>query len=371
LFKDILHQELALKTLKSHLAEHKVAHAYLFFGPESVGKKLTALNFAKALNCENSENAPCDKCSSCQKIDRDTHPDVKWIFPSGPKRIISIEKAKDIKNSSFLKSFSAPYKVFIVDQPERMNQEAGNSFLKTLEEPPPQVVIILISAYPERILPTLISRCQKIKFAPLPPSTTIKIIGDKFTLEPEKARLLYSFSQGNLARINLWNEASIWEVRDGVLDLLSSLPTNDYQILIDQTEEITGQVHSFEDKLKKASEKELNTWKDNLPSAQFKKIKQEKKEEIDSKIKEMIGEILFIVKTYYQDLWALREGSKSIVNTDREDILKSKAIDLSPELLLQQVAEIEKIENYTKRNANLSLSLQVLFINLNHRNLNN
>ena len=367
MFSDILHQELALGILRSHLKEKKIAHAYLFFGPGSVGKKLTALNFAKTLNCETPEKAPCDTCLSCRRIDRFNHPDVRWIFPSGPKRIISIEKTKSIKNSCFLKSFSAPYKVFIIDQPERMNQEAGNSFLKILEEPPLQVAIILISAHPEGILPTIISRCQKIKFYPLPPETATKIIGDRFALDKEKAIMLYSLSNGNFARIAFWDEAKIWPLRENILDMLSSLPTVDYQMLVDKTEEITQQVHSFEDILKKDREKETNMWKDNLPSAQFKKIRQEKKSETEGKVKEMIREIFSIIKSYYQDLWALTEGNKSIINTDRVQVMKSKKKEFSPDLLLQHIAEIEKIRSYTDRNANLPLSLQTLFINLNYR----
>ena len=146
--------------------EGRIAHAYLFSGPDGVGKKLTALSFAKLLNCPSGITESCD-CSSCGRIDRGVHPDVS-LFEYPDKTIITAENTRDeIESRVFLKPFESKYKVFIVDGAERMNISAQNAFLKTLEEPPAYSVIILITHLPSLILSTIRSRCQKVSFGGL------------------------------------------------------------------------------------------------------------------------------------------------------------------------------------------------------------
>lgn len=154
--------------LASCVAKNRVAHAYLFCGPEGVGKKRVALGFAKLVNCAEpgGKGGDCG-CLSCSKTERGLNPDVHLFEYPDEKTIKVGHVREDIENVVHLSPYENPYKVFIVDGAERMNFNAQNAFLKTLEEPPKNSVIILITALADALIPTIRSRCQAVVFQPL------------------------------------------------------------------------------------------------------------------------------------------------------------------------------------------------------------
>ncbi len=172
--KDIIGQEKAMGMLLGMLNRQRIASSYLFSGEPGIGKKATAVNFAKALNCRktvvhltshDSQIDACDECDSCVKISEGTHPDVILLTPE--ERQIRIEEIRMIDDALSFKPFEGRKKVVIVDDAETMNIAAANAFLKTLEEPPEESIIILISSRPDLLLPTIRSRCSRISFYPL------------------------------------------------------------------------------------------------------------------------------------------------------------------------------------------------------------
>lgn len=166
-FEDVKGQEQAVKSLKIAIRNGKLSHAYIFAGPPGCGRSLLARNFAKAVNCENTENAPCDSCLSCRKIDNGTHPDIKWIRKDEKSRQIKIEEIRQLEREIVLKPYEGKHKVFITVEAELMNIEAANSFLKTLEEPPKNSLLVLIVERPKDLPPTIVSRCQIVRLMPL------------------------------------------------------------------------------------------------------------------------------------------------------------------------------------------------------------
>ena len=154
--------------LANSVARNRVAHAYLFCGPEGVGKKLVALGFAKLLNCAEpgKDGGDCG-CLSCSKTERGLNPDVH-LFEYPDEKTIKVGHVRgDIENVVHLSPYENPYKVFIIDGAERMNSNAQNAFLKTLEEPPGNSVIILVTPLSDLLIPTIRSRCQAVVFQPL------------------------------------------------------------------------------------------------------------------------------------------------------------------------------------------------------------
>src|SRR4030042_3783309 len=166
------------------VAKERLAHAYLFVGPPQLGKKKVALEFAKLLQCETSAKElkscfPCGKCRSCLLIERNQHPDVLLIEPgvvddssketeqSSRRHEIKIEQVRLLQHQINLSPYSGKRKIVIIDLAEYMTQEAANCLLKTLEEPPQKSILILVSSAWQRFLPTIISRCQLIKFLPV------------------------------------------------------------------------------------------------------------------------------------------------------------------------------------------------------------
>ncbi|MEK6653183.1 MAG: DNA polymerase III subunit delta', partial [Nitrospirota bacterium] len=145
--KDIIGQEKAINILLGTLSQNRIPSSYLFAGESGIGKKFTAVNFAKTLNCLNSQPSDCcDECPSCKKIDSQTHPDFMMVTPE--KSEIRVEEVRAIEEALSFAPYEGKRKVVIVDEAEAMNASAANAFLKTLEEPPPQSIIILIASSP-------------------------------------------------------------------------------------------------------------------------------------------------------------------------------------------------------------------------------
>jgi DNA polymerase III subunit delta' len=203
-FRDIIGQEKAVNILFRTIERGRVPSTYLFAGESGIGKKFTAINFAKTLNClepvtsnelqvtsktqiQNSElNSSfvtrhsslifdcCDECSSCRKIESEVHPDFFLISPQSGQ--IRIEEIRAIDDALSLKPFEGKWKIVIVDEAHMMNSYAANAFLKTLEEPPKESLIILISSNPDRLPDTIRSRCSRLNFTPLSSEACRKVI---------------------------------------------------------------------------------------------------------------------------------------------------------------------------------------------------
>ena len=167
-FPQIIGHEPQKEFLQNSVRKNRISHAYLFSGPEGVGKKLVAIGFAKLINCAEggTENLDCE-CLSCAKIEKGLNPDVLVFGYPGEKTIKVGHVRQDIERLIHLAPYENPYKVFIIDDAQRMNFNAQNAFLKTLEEPPPNSVIILITTLADLLMPTIRSRCQSVVFQPL------------------------------------------------------------------------------------------------------------------------------------------------------------------------------------------------------------
>ena len=165
-FGDVRGQDRAVRLLRNAISQGRLSHSYIFAGPDGCGKKLLALNFAKALNCEKEGNKPCDSCPSCRSIDNGTYPDVRWVRKEQDGTRIRIRQIRELERDIALKPYGARYKVFIIVDAGEMNVEAQNSFLKTLEEPPRNSVLVLICRRPDDLLPTVVSRSQVVWLRP-------------------------------------------------------------------------------------------------------------------------------------------------------------------------------------------------------------
>lgn len=196
-------QDKAIALLKHALVVDSTAHAYLFIGPAHVGKLTLAIDLAKALNCPEND-PPCGNCVSCQRIAGGKHADVMLTDLDSPVRTtepgtrtkISINDIKEIERSASLFPYEGTYKVFIINGAENMSREAANSLLKILEEPPEKVVFILTASDESLLLPTVISRCQRIELTPLPTPDIERILLEQQGIAGDKARLISRLSGG-------------------------------------------------------------------------------------------------------------------------------------------------------------------------------
>src|SRR4030043_1378762 len=168
-FKNVLGHSKPIALLQRAIRNEKVVNSYLFLGSEGIGKKYVALQFAKALNCLETEaegGDACDHCTSCKKIDHALHPDVLLIEPEGQN--IKVDQVRQLQKELAYKPYEGKRRVCILTAADRMAPNMSNILLKTLEEPPLHTVIILLTNHPRLLLPTILSRCQTIRFNSLP-----------------------------------------------------------------------------------------------------------------------------------------------------------------------------------------------------------
>lgn len=181
----------------------RLAHAYLFTGPEGIGKSEAALRVAKTVNCPEAATGEgssfCDRCETCVKINAGHHPDV-IVIDRGDGQTIKIEKVREFIARTQLRAFSAPKKVVIIKEVDRLTVEGGNALLKTLEEPGPETLLLLTSAVPEQVLETIRSRCHTVPFFPMDEKTLAARLEEEGAAAKPAARFLARFAQGCPAR---------------------------------------------------------------------------------------------------------------------------------------------------------------------------
>ena len=192
-FHGIAGQETASRMLAAAVTRDRASHAYLFIGPEGTGKLASARELAAALCCE---AGGCGRCGSCLKIRHGTHPDVGMISPVGA--FITVEQIREVNRSLNLFPGESRARVFIVTDATAFNAESANAFLKTLEEPPGFVKFIIMADRGDRVLPTIVSRCQIIRFDPVKPAVIAERLEKEFDVSPTMAQTYAAISGGNL-----------------------------------------------------------------------------------------------------------------------------------------------------------------------------
>jgi DNA polymerase-3 subunit delta' len=278
----IVNQSRVKDLLAATLKRERLAHAYLFSGQAGSGKYATAIELAKVVNCEHSESEACGKCSDCSKFDSLQHPNVKLIFqlPVGksekagedplaklsddeisiireqidlkarnPYHPISIPKAniikvnsiREIRRESSLTAFGKGKKVFIIIDAETMNDESANAILKTLEEPHEDTLLILTTSNPDALLPTLVSRCQHIRFDSLSDDIIIEALQERNRIPPAQAKTIARLVNGNYSRALQYIDASFHERQEYAVELLRSMLFKSRRDLMSNIENIMSE----------------------------------------------------------------------------------------------------------------------------------
>ncbi len=226
-FSAIVGHRGAIDILKGALFEDRLAHAYLFSGPDGIGKRLVALNFAKAINCLDiqEDRESCDDCVSCRKIESQNHPDVCIVEPEG--RFIKIGQVRELQRRLQFRAMEGRFKVCIIDGADCMNPASANALLKTLEEPAERTLLILIAVSMNSIPATVLSRCQKIRFSPIGLEEIIPWLEEKLNVDRETARLMAIFGGGSIARSLSIKTGFLRDIRREVIGVFESVASGD------------------------------------------------------------------------------------------------------------------------------------------------
>ncbi len=215
-------KEYLIKSIK----EDNISHGYIFEGSKGIGKLSMAIFFAKSLLCKDFNNEPCDKCSSCIKINSMNHPDLHII--SSDDRSIKREEIDVLISSVSQKPYESDRKIYIINNSEDMTMQAANTFLKTLEEPAGNTTMILLTENSNLLISTIVSRCQIIKFDKVNNEQIVNYIKNKFNLDDNTARLIAYYSKGviNNAEKIVTNQDNILKCREEIIKIFDRVLIN-------------------------------------------------------------------------------------------------------------------------------------------------
>ena len=321
-FKDILGHSRPITLLQRAIRNEKVVNSYLFLGSEGIGKKTVALQFAKTLNClerEGESEDACDHCTSCKKIDHALHPDVLLIEPEGQN--IKVDQVRQLQRELAYKPYEGKRRVCILTAADRMAPNMSNILLKTLEEPPLHTVIILLANNARFILPTILSRCQPVRFNPLPISLVSKWLTESKGFNEAEAHLLASLSEGSPGKA--------MEIQEEIRQIPREELLKDW----------VG--------LKSLSFERMGSWVESLPSQ-----------------RENLLLMLEVAKTLLRDLVMVKTLKKEpkLIHSDFLQVMEPMATNWSLSSLLKRMEILHQTTLAIKANANTSLALEAMML---------
>jgi DNA polymerase-3 subunit delta' len=243
-FREILGQDWVVSHLKTAMLAGRLSHAYLFLGPEGVGKASVARALAAALNCAQpaADGDACGACPSCRRLQAGTHPDFLVIAPEEGKTQIKIEVIRELRRLTEYPPLGGGWRVVLIKPAEALTAQsdaAANALLKTLEEPPPQHLLVLTARGEADLLPTIVSRCHKLAFAPLPSALIIQELENRRTLPRSQATLVAALSGGSLGRALALDPEELVRQRNRVLSDLAHLDRGSTGLVLEWAQRLT------------------------------------------------------------------------------------------------------------------------------------
>jgi DNA polymerase III subunit delta' len=355
-FKDLSKQEHGIELLQRSLEHGRLAHAYLFTGSQLESLERLARTLAKAVNCQapikpdTNHTDSCDHCAACRKIDQDTHSDVHWVRPESKSRVITVEQMRGLMREIQLKPGEADYKVAIIVAADRLRVEAANAFLKTLEEPPPKSIFILISTDSQRVLETILSRCLRLNFG-----------GSAGPSGSDQPQWLTDFSQ--VASAEQKSLLGRYRLLDVLLGKLTALKTEIEQALT---------ARSPLQRYKEVDKALVEKWEDELTAA------------IEAEYRRQRTDVLSALHWWLRDVWLrkLQDGGAGqgkerdeqgkTAASDRQDLYTFEdlrgtelvAQRVSSEQALQNLETMEQLQRWLGTNIQEALALEVGLLKL-------
>jgi DNA polymerase-3 subunit delta' len=359
LWPRVIGQVRVKRTLLSALRTGRLAHAYLFYGPEGVGKDATAFELARLLHCERGGEEACGSCESCVRASTMQHPDIQLItaLPTGKSEekddpplaklspddlatvqeeyrkkgedpysrmdipralVIKISSIRDVRREAALTSYGGKKRIFIISHAEDMEDAAANALLKTLEEPSSDCLIIMTTANREALLPTIVSRCQQVRFDPLREDEIAQALQERQGVDPSHASLIGRLANGSYARALELLQTDVFEERAFAVDFIRDALAGNAARVIENAERIAS-------------------WKS----------------------REQVQRFLLTILMWFRDALVLSQGG-TVINLDQQDDLR-RFLARNPEAdITTAMAETERALSLLDRNTYIKLVMYTL-----------
>lgn len=315
-FGEIIGHKKSISILQRIVSSGRIAHAYLFIGPEGTGRKMSAEAFIAALFC--GKDDACGSCPACRKLAAGSHPDLHELQPDG--QFIKIDQVRGLQRELTYRPYEAPRKACIIDGADRLNQSSGNALLKTLEEPPGNALMILLATTADNVLPTIRSRCQQLLFSGIPTEEIEAFLINRGT-DAETAQVAASLANGSIARALSLCSEEIMANRSAIISAACGL-----------------------------SRKEM------IPMFTL--------GEMFDKEREKASQAVELLTSFWRDMLLLRSGSGQVVNRDLLHLLQPETAKRSETAIMENIEQLGRTRNAILRNANVRLALDVLSMKL-------
>lgn len=338
LWDEVVGHSAVCLSLRRAVEQGHINHAYFFTGPSAVGKFIVARTFAAAILCP---HGGCGECNVCRRVMAEKHPDVTVVRPAGKN--IPVETIRAVRMDAFRKPSESDHKVYIIKNAERMWEEGASTLLKVLEEPPGDVVFILVTASAGGVLPTIRSRCQEIRFSNVPLDDLKAYLLERKNVTPERADLIVRLTGGVLGRALDWCDEP-WRLtrRDNVIKTARALRRADLNHTLEMAQELYRDVRapleevaaSYQDRKDEISDGTLDDATVRRMSKEFDEAcKREQLKEETRGVKEVLSTLAW----WYRDILIYGEGGDEslLVNRDLEQEVAQEAAALAPSNLLR------------------------------------
>lgn len=366
-FDGIIGQPKVREFLRSCVSSDRVSHAYLFCGPAGSNKTQAAYAFARAILCEGDPCADCEGCTSqmCRHIVRKAHPDVHYLAPEGAQGYV-VDQIRDVMADTLLAPIQAKRKVYIIDRVDLLGTAAANAFLKTLEEPPSDVVLILLGRTRESVLPTIVSRCQVVPFRHIPASEAAGILVQNTGCTPPEASIAIEACGGSITKAaDFLRSKERARLRLTMTQALASLASADDLDVLGYAAEIVLASKAPLDQVRREQERVLNERSEFLQKSALKTLETRHKRALSQASFELLRQMTSVAKSWLRDVEMICSGvERLVINVDCLDALRDCASHTDLARVCRALMRVQAADEAISYNVSPQVSIEAMLFEI-------
>lgn len=366
-FDGIIGQPKVREFLRSCVSSDRVSHAYLFCGPAGSNKTQAAYAFARAILCEGDPCADCEGCTSqtCRHIVRKAHPDVHYLAPEGAQGYV-VDQIRDVMADTLLAPIQAKRKVYIIDRVDLLGTAAANAFLKTLEEPPSDVVLILLGRTRESVLPTIVSRCQVVPFRHIPASEAAGILVQNTGCTLPEASIAIEACGGSITKAaDFLRSKERARLRPTMTQALASLARADDLDVLGYAAEIVLASKAPLDQVRREQERVLDERSEFLQKSALKTLETRHKRALSQASFELLRQMTSVAKSWLRDVEMICSGAERLViNVDCLDALRDCAERTDLARVCRALMRVQAADEAISYNVSPQVSIEAMLFEI-------